>query len=159
MGAHLADSPVSRQRLQAQVGQAEIEPSGQLDGAHHVLDRQFDVHQLGLGGQKRVVEPDVVGDQRAPPQHLDEVGRHVTEGRLTGQHLGGQAVHMGGTGVDAGVQQAVQALLDVAVVAESQRRDTDDARLTGPETRRLDVHHSPAGSGLVGGSSPLASTG
>ena len=55
---------------------------------------------------------------------------------------------MGGTGVDARVEQRVEALLDVAVVAEGQRRDADDAGLPGAEARRLDVDDGPARAGF-----------
>jgi len=58
-----------------------------------------------------------VGDESAALQQVDEVADDVAEARLAVKHFGGQAVHMGGAGVDAGVEQRVQALLDVTVVA------------------------------------------
>ena len=106
------------------------------------------VDQLGLGGQEGVVEADVVGHQRAAPQQLDQVADDVGEPRLALQHLGGQPVHMGGPRVDAGIEQAVDAALDVAVVAEGQRGDADDAGLPGPEAGRLDVDDGPACAGF-----------
>ena len=104
--------------------------------------------QFGLGGQERVVEADVVGDQGAAAQHLDQIGGDVGEGRLAGEHLGGQAVHVGGPGVDTGIQQAGDAALDVAVVADRQCGDADDAGLPWPEAGRLDVDDRPARAGL-----------
>ena len=50
------DAPVRGQRLQPQVLGAQVEPAGQLDGAHDGVDRQLGTDQLGLGGQERVVE-------------------------------------------------------------------------------------------------------
>ena len=104
--------------------------------------------QLGLGGQERVVEADVVGDQGAPAQHLDQLLGDVGETGLAGQHLGGQAVHVGGPGIDTGVEQAVDTALDVAVVAERQRRDADDAGLAWSEAGRLDIDDRPARAGF-----------
>ena len=150
VGLHLRDAPVRGERLQPQVLGPEVEATGQLDGAHHAVDRQLGLDEFGLGGQERVVEADVVGDQRAPAQQVDQVADDVAEGRLALQHLGGEAVHVRRTGVDAGVEQAGEALLDVAVVTEGQRRDADDARLPRLKTRGLDVDDRPAGTGLVG---------
>ena len=56
---------------------------------------------------------------------------------------------MGGTGVDPGVEQRVEALLDVAVVAEGQGGDAHDAGLPGAEAGGLDVDDGPARAGLV----------
>ena len=64
-----------------------------------------------------------------------------------------------GPGSTPGIEQAGEAALDVAVVAERQRRDADDARLPGMEARRLDVDDGPAGAGLVGRPAPAASDG
>ena len=104
--------------------------------------------QFGLGGQERVVEADVVGDERAVLQHVDQVADDVAEARLALEHFGGQAVHMGGPGVDAGVEQRVEAALDVAVVAERQGGDADDAGLPGAEAGGLDVDDGPARAGV-----------
>ncbi len=98
------------QRLQPQVLGAQLEPAGQLHGAHHRVGRQLRTDHFGLGGQERVVEADVVGDECAAAQQLSEFADDVTEARLALEHLGGQAVHMGGSGVDARVEQAVQRL-------------------------------------------------
>ena len=148
MGSNLADSPVRRQRIQPQVLGAQPEPAGQLDRAHHGVDGQFDAGELRLGGQKGVVEAHIVSDQRAATQHVDQVGDNVTETRLIGQHLGGQAVHVGGTGIDAGIEQGGDAAFDVAVVAERQGREADDARLAWSETGRLDIDDDPARAGF-----------
>ena len=144
MGPHLADTPVRRQRLQPQVLGAQLEPAGQLDRAHHGVDGQLDAEELGLGGQEGVVEADIVGDQGASTQHVDQLTDDVAETRLIGQHLGGQAVHVGGTGIDAGVEQGGDAAFDVAVVAERQGREADDARLAWSEAGRLDIDDDPA---------------
>ncbi len=109
---------------------------------------QLGADQFSLGGQERIVEPDVVGDERATLQELDQIADDVAKGGLALQHLGGQAVHMGGTRVDAGVEQRVEALLDVAVVAKSKGGDADDAGLPGAEARGLDVDDGPARAGF-----------
>ncbi len=64
--------------------------------------------------------------------------------RLAFQHLGGQPVHVGGPGVDAGIEQCVEAALDVSVVAERQGGDADDPRMSGAEARRLHIDDGPA---------------
>ena len=79
---------------------------------------------------------------------LDEIADDVAEARLAFQHLGGQAVDVGRPGVDARVEQRVEALFDVAVVAEGQRRDADDAGMSGAEAGGLDVDDGPARAGL-----------
>ena len=140
----LHHAPVRGERLQPQVVDAEVQPAGQLDRAHHVVDGKLGVGELGLGGQERVVERDVVRDQRAPAQHLDHVTDDVGELRLVLQHRGGQPVHVGGAGVDAGIEQADNGLLDPAVGVEAERREADDPRLARPETRGLDVDDGPA---------------
>ena len=45
--------------------------------------------------RKRVVERDVVRDQRAAAHQLDHVADDLAELRLVLQHLGGQAVDVG----------------------------------------------------------------
>ena len=82
-------------------------------------------------------------------QHLDQVADDVAEAGLALQHFGGQAVHVGGSGVDTGVEQRGEALLDVAVVAEGQCGDADDAGLPWAEAGGLDVDDRPARAGLV----------
>ena len=64
---------------------------------------------------------------------------------------------MGGPGIDAGVQQAGDAVLDVAVVADRQRGDADDAGLPWSESGRLDVDDRPARAGF--GSRPAPGCG
>ncbi len=64
----------------------------------------------------------------------DEVADDVAERGLTGQHLRGEPVHVRGSRVDTRIEQTVEALLDVAVVTEGQRRNADDARLPRPES-------------------------
>ena len=148
MRLHLRDAPVPSQRLQAQVLGVQLEPTRQLHGAHHRVGRQLGPNHFGLGGQEGVVEAHVVGDECATAQKFPEGADDVAEARLALEHLGGQAVHMGGPGVDARVEQAVQRLFDVAVVTERQRRDADDAGLPGAEAGCLDVDDDPARPGF-----------
>ena len=89
-----------------------------------------------------------MGDEGAAAQHLDQLGGDVGEARLAGEHLGGQAVHVGGPGIDTGVQQSGDAVLDVAVVADRECRDADDAGLPWSEPGRLDVDDRPARAGF-----------
>ena len=137
-------------RLEPQVLDAEVEAAGQFDGAHHGVDGQLGADELGLRGQERVVEAHVVRHQRAAPQHPVQFADDLAERGLPLEHLRGQAVHVRGPGIDAGVEQGGEAALDVAVVAERQRRDADDACLPRVETRRLDVDDRPARAGLGG---------
>lgn len=102
VGLHLAHAPMRGQRLQPQVLRAQGQPPGQLDRAHHAVDRQFRANQLGFGRQEAVVEAHVVGHQGAAPQDVTHLVDDVAEGRLALQHLGRQSVHMGGPGIDPG---------------------------------------------------------
>ena len=136
------------QRLQPQVVGAQFEAAGQLHRAHHRVDRQFRPDHFGFGGQERVVEAHVVGDEGAAAQQIPEVADDVAETRLPFEHVGSQTVHMGGPGIDAGVEQAVEAALDVAVVAEGQCCDADDPSLPGAESGRLHVDDGPACAGF-----------
>ena len=145
---HLADAPVRGQRLQPQVLAAEVEPAGQLDRAHHGVDRQLHLGQFGLGGQERVVEADVVGHQGASAQHVDQVGSDVGEARLARRASRRSGRAHGWARVDTGIQQGGDAALDVAVVTEGQCGDADDAGLPRPEAGRLDVDDSPARAGF-----------
>jgi hypothetical protein len=140
--------------LQAEVLDAKPEPSRQFDRAHDGVDGQFDVDEFGLGSQERIVETDVVRHQRATAQHTGQIVGHVGERRRPGQHLRGQPVHVGGAGVDARIEQAREAALDVAVVTDRERGDADDASLPRAEPGRLDVDDRPAGSRLGGRSAP-----
>ena len=135
MRLHLGDAPMSGQRLQPQVLEAEVEAAGQLDGAHHGVDRQLGRNQLGLGGQERVVEADVVRHQRAALEHRVEIADDVAEGRLALQHLRGEPVDVRGPGSTPGLSRLAKLPLDVAVVAQRQCGDADDAGLTRTETR------------------------
>ena len=58
--------------------------------------------------------------QRAAAQHLDHVTDDVGELRLIFEHGGGQAVHVGGTRVHAGIEQADHGLLHSAVGVEAE---------------------------------------
>src|SRR5690606_30412151 len=116
--------------------------------------RQFGVDQLGLGHQERVVERDVVRHQGAPAQDVDQVVDDVGELRLTGQHVGGEAVDVGGARVDTGVEQGGDTAFDVAVVADRERGDADDPGLPGPEPRRLHVDDGPSGARLRSRAAP-----
>ena len=105
--------------------------------------------QLGLGGQERVVEGRRCGRRgcgRAAPRHSSPA-TSAKQGCAC-KHLGGQAVHVGGAGIDAGVEQGGDAVFDVAVVADRQGRDADDAGLPWPEAGRLDVDDRPARAGF-----------
>ena len=99
---------------------------------------------LGFGGQERVIETDVVRHQGAAPEQVDQIADDVGEAGLALQHLGGQPVDMGRSGIDTGVEQCVEAPFDVAVVAKRQRRDADDPGMSWVETRGLHVDDSPA---------------
>ena len=106
MRLHLADTPVRRKRLQPHVVDAEVEPSAQLHRAHDAVDGQLQPGQFGFGSKEGVVEGHVVGDERAAAQNLGHLGGDIGECRLSREHLGGQAVHMSGSGIDTGIQQA-----------------------------------------------------
>jgi hypothetical protein len=80
---------VRRQRRELQVIGAQLEAAGQLDRAHHGVDGQLRADQLGLRSQERVVEADVVRDEGAVLQQLDEVADDVAEAGLALEHLGG----------------------------------------------------------------------
>ena len=150
----LGHPPVRREGLQPQIVDAQIQPPGQLDRAHDGVDGKLGVGELGLRGEERVVERDVVRHQRAAAQHLDHVTGDVGELRLVFQHGGGQAVHVGGTRVDAGVEQADDGLLDAAVGVEAEHRQADDPRLTRAKARGLDIDDGPAPVRLAGRPTP-----
>ena len=150
----LGHAPVRGQRLQPQIVDAQVQPPGQLDGAHDGVDGQFGFGDLGLRGQERVVERDVVRHQRAAAQQLDHVTDDVGELRLVFEHRGGQAVHVGGTRVHAGIEQADHGLLDSTVGVEAQCGEADDPGLTWPEARGLDVDDGPAPVRLAGRPAP-----
>jgi hypothetical protein len=95
-----------------------------------------------------------VGDQGATVQQLDDIGGDIGEGRLVLQHLGRQAVDVGGTGIDAGIEQADHGMFDAPLGVQRQRGQADDAGVTRPETRGLDVDDHPAIPRLAGGSTP-----
>ena len=89
-----------------------------------------------------------MGDEGAAAQHLEQLGGDVGEARLVGEHLGGQAVHVGWPRIDTGVEQSGDAVFDVAVVADREDRDADDAGLPWAEPGRLDVDDRPARAGF-----------
>ncbi|CAG6998989.1 hypothetical protein PICSAR14_03200 [Mycobacterium avium subsp. paratuberculosis] len=150
----LGHAPVRRQRLQPQVVDAQVQPPGQLDRAHHGVDGKFDAGEFGLGGEEGVVEGHVVGDQGAAAQHLDHVARDVGELRLVFQHGGGQAVHVGGARIHARVEQAHHRLLDLAAGVQPEHRKADDASLTRAKARGLDVDDGPSRVRLAGRTTP-----
>ncbi|BBZ19596.1 hypothetical protein MGAD_39310 [Mycolicibacterium gadium] len=82
--------------------------------------------------------------QGAATQQLDQIADDVAEARLAFEHLGGQTVDMGWAGIDPRIEKRVEALFDVAVVTESQRRDADDTSVSRMETRGLHVDDGPA---------------
>ncbi|SIK48989.1 Uncharacterised protein [Mycobacteroides abscessus subsp. abscessus] len=112
MSLELLDTPMRGKGFQAQVGCVQFETARQLDGAHDGLGGQFGSHQLGLGRQERVVEADVVRDQRPPAQQRDQIGRDIGELRLALQHLRGEAVDVRGARIDTGVEQTHHAVGD-----------------------------------------------
>ena len=134
--------------------QPEIQPAGELHRAHYVVERQRRLRQFGLGGQKGVVETGVVGDQRAPVHHVGQAGSDVFEGRLVLEHLGRQAVHVGGPGIHAGVEQADHRLLDLALGVQRQCGDAENAGVARTEPRCLDVDDDPAPVLFTGRSTP-----
>ncbi len=144
MRLQLRDTPVRGKCFQPQVLGAQLESAGQFDGAHGGVYGQLRVDHLGLGGQERVIEPDVVRHQSAATEQIDQIADDVGEAGLALQHLGGQPVDMGRSGIDSGVEQCVEAPFDVAVVAQSQRRDADDPGMSWVETRGLHVDDGPA---------------
>ena len=150
----LRHTPVRRQSLQPQVVGAQFQPAGQLHRAHDAIDRQRDTGQLGLRGQEAVVEGNVVRDQRAPAHELDDVADDLAELRLILEHLGGQPVNVGGTGIHARIEQAHHGLLDVPLGVECEHRQADDASAARPEAGGLDVDDGPTRIGLSGRPTP-----
>ncbi len=138
-----------REGLQSQVGHAQLEPPGQLDGAHDGVHRKLAVRKLSLRGKKPVVEGDVVRYQRPPAQQVEHVPGDVGELRLVFQHGRGQSVDVGGPRVNARVEQAADGLLHPPVGVQRQHRQADDPVGSGPEARRLHVDDGPAPAGPV----------
>ena len=136
---------VSSRRLSA----AEVEPAGQLDGAHDGVDRQFGADQLGLGGQERVVEADVVGDQGAA--RAARSIRSPTMSANVGWPASISAVRpctWVGPGSTPGFSRLERLRSTLPSSPTRQRRDADDARLPRTESGRLDVDDRPARAGL-----------
>ncbi len=159
MRPSLGHSPVRGERLQPQIVDAEVQPPGQLERAHDGVDREFGSGDLGLGGQERVVERDVVRDQRAAAQYFDHVADDVGELRLVFEHGGRQPVHVGGTRVHAGIEQADHGLLHSAVGVEAECRNADDSGLTRPKARGLDIDDGPSPVRLAGRPTPGVGSG
>lgn len=82
---------------------ASCGPAGQLDRAHDEVNREFGLGDLGLRSEKRIVERDIVRDQSAPAQHVDNLTGDIGELWLVIEHGGGQAVHVGGARVHLGI--------------------------------------------------------
>ncbi len=95
-----------------------------------------------------------MGDQGAPVQEFDDVTDDVGEGGLVLQHLGGQSVDVCGPGVHAGIQQADHRVFDPALRVEREGGEADDAGVTGPEARGLDIDDDPAIPRFGGWSAP-----
>ena len=132
------------QCFQPQIVEAQVESAGQFDGAHHGIDGQGRHGQLGFGCEEGIVEPGVVRHQGPAVHQFGDILGDVAESRLILEHLGGDAVHMGGAGIDARVHQADHRLLDIAHRIEGQRGNADDPGLTRAKTGRLDVDDDPA---------------
>lgn len=88
---------------QPQIVDAKLQPAGQLDRAHDEVNREFGLGDLGLRSEKRIVERDIVRDQSAPAQHVDNLTGDIGELWLVIEHGGGQAVHVGGARVHLGI--------------------------------------------------------
>ena len=146
---HLRDAPVARPAFPAAGSRCPARACGSARRCTSpclsaVRPRPSRPRRPGTSSRIRRCGPPVCG--RAA--RLDELADDVAEARLARQHLGGQPVYVGGPGIDAGVQQAVEAPLDVAVVAEGQCRDADDPSLPGAEAGGLHVDDGPACAGL-----------
>jgi hypothetical protein len=140
----LRDAPMRGQGFQPQVLGAQRQASGQLDRAHHGVDRQLGLGHLGLGGQKSMVERHVVGHQRAAFEHVQQVVGDVGEGRLVGQHSSGKPVHVRRARVDTRIQEADHRAVDGPAGVERQRGQADHPRMARAEARGLDIQDHPA---------------
>ncbi|CFE49075.1 Uncharacterised protein [Mycobacterium tuberculosis] len=99
----LGHTPMRGKCLQPQIVDAKLQPAGQLDRAHDEVNREFGLGDLGLRSEKRIVERDIVRDQSAPAQHVDNLTGDIGELWLAIEHGGGQAVHVGGARVHLGI--------------------------------------------------------
>ncbi len=75
----LGHTPMRGKCLQPQIVDAKLQPAGQLDRAHDEVNREFGLGDLGLRSEKRIVERDIVRDQSAPAQHVDNLTGDIGE--------------------------------------------------------------------------------
>lgn len=126
VGSGLGDIPVSGEGGQFVVVDGQGQLVGQFEGAHDGVSGQVHSGAEGFGSQECVVECGVVGDKDSAGEKFGERGCDVGEGGLVGQHGGGNAVDVGGPGVDTGIEQCAHGVFDSAVGAEGEGGDADD---------------------------------
>ncbi len=143
MRAPLRDSPVLGQRAQLEVVGTQLETAGELDRAHHRLNRQHDTGHGRFGSQERIVECDVVGHQYSALKQPNQIGGDVDETGAAFQHVTGQAMNLCRPRIHTGIEQTHNRLLNDAARRHGKGGKTYHPRCRRMQTRCLDVDDSP----------------
>ena len=89
MRAGLGDVPVAGQGGEAEAVEVKVEQGGEFEGAQDRRDGQLGVAAASFGGQERVFEGSIVGDQDAAAWHRRQVLGDVGVTGLAGASMAG----------------------------------------------------------------------
>ena len=140
-GEPVAVAAVDQSGLARQVEVGLGHPQG-VEGDHRTGHQLLTAQPLALGHQEGQVEPvDVVPDDHPSRQEARQVRVHVGEGRSAFQHLGGDAVDVGGPGAALGIDQRAEGVHLATVGVEHDHGHFDHPLGLWGEPGRLQVDH------------------